>query len=103
MKIKSIFTWELDDIEAGLYVIKNTSPVGSDNLSFARTVIFKVIYSNQSDVKYGLCNCLTDGWVRQIGTKEQIVEELNSQDYRPLTKEEYIRVLNGTNQGFLKF
>lgn len=96
--------WKKDDIFGGLYVIRESSSVGSTNLSFAATVVFKVGYDNYNiEKRYGLSNCLTDGWYLPIGnSKQDIANHLNKDKdgYRKLTKEEYIAIIGHDNQGF---
>lgn len=96
--------WEEKDIEAGLYIIRNTSPLNSTDLRFARTVTFKIGYDNCNlKSKYGKMECLTDGWYYPIGnTKQSVADHLNADKhgYRKLTKEEYISMVNSSNQGF---
>lgn len=97
-------TWVPKDIYAGLYIIKESSPFGDENLSYARTVIYKVIFSYDFQKKYGLCSCLTDGFCTSIADNiEEMVDYLNSDSigYRQLTKEEYIKIIRHTNQGFI--
>ena len=111
--MKNIFTEQ--DITAGMLIIKETSPRGSSDLSFARTVTYKIGFghfgksivpegkSYKTDQEYCLISVLTDGMVIPCGhTKEQMAEKLNvdSAGYRPLTKEEYIAMINSSNQGF---
>jgi hypothetical protein len=96
--------WTEKDIEAGLYIIRESSPKGSANLSFARTVVFKIGFSFSKGIpKYGKISCLTDGLFCPLGeTTKDIADQLNADEigYRPLTKEEYIKLIENTNQGF---
>lgn len=95
--------WQESDIVAGRYIIKESSPKGSCDLSFARSVAFKIGFINSGDKKYGLTNCLTDGWFCPMAeTKAEVAKMLNedSYGYRPLTKEEYISMVHSTEQGF---
>lgn len=95
--------WELSDIVAGLVVIKNTSPVGSSDHSFARTVVYTVGYlTDLKGGKYGLMNSLTDGWFYIVGNKkEDVLKHLNDGDFRPLTRNEYITITSDKTQGLL--
>jgi len=95
------YTWEKDDIIAGLYVIKGTADV-KNNISYSITVTFKIGFDlhHSSESQYGLCNCLTDGWYNNHGTKEDLVNYLNTDNYRPLSKSEYLKMIEFTNQGF---
>jgi hypothetical protein len=100
--------WTEDDIYAGLYIIKESSPFGSDNLSFARSVTYKIGFSyNPNDKKYGLISCLTDGFYSAIAdNRKEIADYLNNDvtgwGYRRLTKEEYLKLIESTEQGFAK-
>ena len=99
--------WTLKDIYPGLYIIKESSPFGSDNLSFARSVTYKIGYSFDSPKRYGLISCLTDGFFGSIGNSLQEVADYLNDDktgwgYRRLTKKEYIKLINNTEQGFAK-
>lgn len=102
-KPKLNLEWTLDKIKAGIYVIRNTSPKGSSNLDFARTVVFKVGYRFALKRKfYGLTSCLTDGWYYDIGSKEDLLFKFKKEDFRPLTKKEYLRLIKSTTQGFVE-
>lgn len=98
--------WTENDIYAGLYIIKESSPFGSDNLSFARSVTYKIGFSyNPKDKKYGLISCLTDGFYAPIAnSRKEVADYLNNEvtglGYRRLTKEEYIKLIESTEQGF---
>lgn len=103
MKIK--FIWEVSDIECGMYFIKNSSPLGSADLSFASTVCFKLGFLHTDGEKsYVLISMMTDGMVyKKMETKEDVVNMLNEESfgYRPLTKDEYVAIISRTNQGFI--
>ncbi len=96
--------WKPEDIFGGLYIIRETSPFGSANLGFARTVTFKIGYDNRNlKAHYGKMNCLTDGWYNEIGNDKQSVADYLNADlngYRKLTKAEYIAMINYSDQGF---
>lgn len=96
--------WTEGDIFGGLYIIRESSPFGSTNLRYAATVIFKIGYDNKNlEERWNMQSCLTDGWVCPIGnTKQDVVNQLNLGEpgYRKLTKEEYIAVVNSSDQGF---
>jgi hypothetical protein len=98
------YFWEERDIEAGLFIIRESSPVGSENLRFAATVSFKIGFINNPEVdKYCTISFLTDGWVYPIGaTKQEVADYLNSDryGYRVMTKEEVFNILNSSTQGF---
>lgn len=104
MKVKLI--WETADIEPGMYFIRNSSPLGSTDLSFASTVCFKLGFSHISrDNPYVLISIMTDGMIYlPMASKADVVTMLNADEhgYRPLTKAEYIAILNSTNQGFIE-
>lgn len=100
--------WLPKDIEAGLFIIRESSPKKSKDLGFAKTVVFKIGFVNvlENDIsvqKYCKISVLTDGFVAAIGnTKEEFANYLNDDKsgYRPLTKEEMIDLLNSSEQGF---
>lgn len=95
--------WKTEDITAGLYIIRESSPKNSPHIGFARTVTFKIGFSRTNEEKpYGKISCMCDGWYCPIGTKEQVAEYLNNDEYgyRPLTKEEFIKMINSSDQGF---
>lgn len=99
------YIFEEKDIQAGLYVIRQSSPKGSKDLMFASTVCYKVAYTNNNTEKpYGLCNFTTDGWYYPIGDKKAICDHLNNDrdGFRPLQKEELIEILQNSLTGFLK-
>jgi len=99
--MKTIFTEK--EIECGMFIIRNSSLKKSNDLSFARTVTFKIGFSHESEKKYGICNFLTDGFYVGIAKdKKDLCEWLNNDEigYRPLTKDEVIEMIKSTNQGF---
>lgn len=105
MKLTLTAKWDVKDIECGLYVIKNSSTLGTTDLSFACTVSFKVGFNVGGDKSYGLISMLTDGMFMKVGdgSKEAIVKYLNDDDFRPLRKSEYISLINSTKQGFIEY
>lgn len=104
MKIK--FIWELSDIVSGIYFIRQTSPIDSKDLSFACTVSFKLGFLHDgSEQPWVLISVLTDGMVyAKMANKEDVLNMLNNDEhgYRPLTKSEYMAMLESTDQGFIK-
>ena len=104
MQLKLTATWTVKDIDCGLYVIKNTSKLGSDDLGFACTVAFKVGFKT-GEKGLGLISHLTDGMYMVVGdgSKEALVEYLNREDFRPIRKDEYIKLIQSTNQGFITY
>lgn len=99
--MRTVFTEK--EIECGMFIIKNSSPKKTKDLPFAKTVAFKIGFSHYGDLKYGLCNFLTDGfYVGVAKDKKELCEHLNNDDvgYRPMTKEEVIQIINYSNQGF---
>lgn len=100
------FTFEADDIYAGLFIIrKNTQGKTPTDADFARTVLWKVCFTFSEKIpKYGICNVLTDGLYTSIGdTPQEVADYLNkdSKGYEPVSKEYMINLLKQTNQGFL--
>ena len=90
------------DIQGGMYIIRETSPKDSKNLGFAATVAFKIGWNAHVNGEYGLISHFTDGMYMKYGTKEELCEKLNNDvaGYRPLTKQEYLKILKNTDQGF---
>lgn len=101
------FTFEENDIEAGLFIIrKNINGKTPKDMDFARTVLFKICYIlAKSDLpKWGICEILTDGLYTPIGdTKQDVADFLNrdSKGYEPLSKEYMLKLVEHTRQGFL--
>lgn len=104
MKTRNVLLteWDADDIKAGMYVIKNSSPIGTTDLGFARTVTYKIGWNCKGDKSFGMIACLTDGMFFSIGDKYAMVDHLNDDEfgYRPLTKPEYLEMFNDSMQGF---
>ena len=101
--------WKESDLISGLYIVRESSPKGSTDLGFKRTVCFKLGFCSQIETglygdkgSWGYISFLTDGWYCHLGSKEAVLKVLNEDEYgfRPLTKEEYIELINSTNQGF---
>lgn len=94
--------WKVEDITAGLFIIKESSTKKAKDLSFARTVTFKIGWENEKGSPYGLINIMTDGWYYRIGDKKALVDHLNKDEYgyRPLTKKEMFEMLESSDQGF---
>lgn len=105
MKLRLDTNWDIKDIVCGLYVIKNSSSLGTTDLSFACTVAFKVGFIVGGDKSYGLISMLTDGMFMKVGdgSKEAILKYFNDEDFRPLRKSEYITMINSTKQGFIEY
>ena len=102
--VKTTFT-ENDQL-TGAWIIRNSSPLGSTDLGFACTVIYKIGFMTNPDGKgniYTLISAFTDGMIFPIGDKKTLIDKINADDYRPLTKEEYIKIISSTNQGFLEY
>lgn len=103
--------WRPENIVAGLLIIRESSskhptkPSGVAvpvDLGFARTVTYKIGWTHSKEEPYGLISVLTDGMYIPIGTKEQMCEHFNNDEYgyRPLTKEEMFKMLESSDQGF---
>lgn len=84
--MKTVF--EPQDFIGGEYFVKNTSPLGSKDLNFKKTVVFQVVWTNLEKQSWGLCNSMTDGWARFYGDKTALCAKLNRDDFRKLTAEE---------------
>lgn len=99
--MKTIFDAKKVDLN-GLFIIKETASKPFKDIDFARTVTFKICYSHKTN-GYSLCNILTDGMiVGHYANKDELVKRLNEDEngYRPLTKQEFLEMLEHTQQGF---
>ncbi len=100
--MKNLFTEK--DIQAGLYIVRETSPKGSKDLSFKCTVAFKIGWDAKADGgDYGFISIFTDGMYCGVAkNKAEMAAYLNEDQhgYRPLTKAEFIELINSTEQGF---
>ena len=102
------YTWEKEDIKAGRYVIRNSSPYGSDNISYAASCCSKIGWRADvsGDKKYVLIS-IEDGMVLKEHTKDELVDKFNREDngYRPVTNKELlvmITFLETLNEGTWK-
>jgi hypothetical protein len=91
MKTKTIF--EPSDFEGGgQMIIRNSSPVGSKNISFAASVAYKIGWLAFERSKKGrlVMISLTDGMISKPRSEKEMCEYLNYDEcgFRPLTKEE---------------
>ncbi len=89
--------FEEKDIEAGLFVINNRSPLGSEDYSFAESVTWKICFKQtRRGVNYYLAS-VRDGMLTQKYTKEGLVKRLNKDDgFRILTKKEFLLQLENS-------
>ncbi len=100
------YTWQPQDIEAGKFVIRQSSSNVKKDTTFARTVASKIGFNMGDHTKtkpYGLIDVFTDGAYIPIGTKEKMAKMFNDDEfgYRPLTKEEAIIMLKDIRQDLL--
>ncbi len=96
--------WTESDIDAGVYIIRDDSKKNSSDMAFARTVVWKIGYSDASPKEWGKISVLTDGCYIPIAKdRAEFAEFLNKdlRGYRPITKQEYMRLLESTEQGFI--
>ena len=102
-------TWLPEDIEAGLFVIRNSAPKDSKDLGFMRTVTYKVGFlpeqltvSSGSGEKYVKMSVMTDGFVTLPKTKVELAEIFNNDayGYRPATRKEITDMIMSSVQGF---
>lgn len=99
--MKNIFT--VKELEIGVFIIRNDAGKPFKDLTFARTVTYKVGYSQYRQQKYGLCSVLTDGfYVGVANSAKEMADYLNNHKvgFRPLTKDELFQLVNSSNQGF---
>lgn len=97
----------------GLFIINNKADVFK-NVNYAATVSWKLCYQiNSPNIsRFGRCNFLTDGWFAplyndqiKVDTHEELVVWLNNNpykdEYRLMTKEEVLYLIQNRNQGFI--
>lgn len=99
--MKNLFTEQ--ELQCGMFLVKNNAGKPFKELGFARTVTFKVGFSNDGELKYGLSSVLTDGfYVGVANSLKDLATYLNNdeQGYRPLTKDELFQLVNSSTQGF---
>lgn len=92
--------WNQENTQVGDNFISNRSPFNSENIGFAKTVSYKIVYcvnpEGESFHKYGICSFLTDGYVNWMGENiDSVLDFLNKDSYRKLTIEETKRLLDG--------
>jgi len=84
---------EEKDIKCGMYIIRNSSPINSNDYSFAMTVLYKIGFDTHND---DICKIsLTDGMVMRYKHKKFLMKELNEDKfgYRILNKFEVAELL----------
>jgi hypothetical protein len=100
-KMKNIFTKE--EIRLGMALIRNDVGKPIIDNDFARTVTMKVSHSvDNGKVRYGVSFPLSCGLYAQLGSMDDVLEYINEDrfGYRPITKEEYIQLVESSNQNF---
>lgn len=102
--MKNRIVFEPGDFDgSGQMIIRNSFPVGNDDLLFASTVAYKIGYSvfklNKKLMPVVLMISLADGGTCVYDTRDDLCKRLNedSYGYRPMTKEEISAILG--NQG----
>ena len=97
--MKQLF--EKNDLKCGTFLIKNSAGNQLTDLSFASTVVFKIGFSYDSKLKYGLCSVLTDGfYVGIANSMDELTEYLNNEKgsgYRLLTKKELLSLIEANH------
>lgn len=94
MKTRNIF--EPSDFKgSGQLLIRNSSPPGSPDLSFAVSVTYKVGYGAVLGKSYFFLISMADGLAMTFDTMEDLCVHLNRDTYgfRPMTKEEVIGII----------
>ncbi len=122
---KTIFTPEmLSRNNYGLFIInvKAGDVINSKNIGYCANVAWKLTWQMKyfknpvsknvkeqvfEFPKYSKTNVFTDGWVHPIGDSyEEVCEWLNNnphgQEFRLMTKEEVVFLINNRKQGFLE-
>ena len=96
--MKSKFVFESSDFEgSGQMVVRQSSPLGTTNISFMASVSYKIGWKSQPhSPNTALKISLTDGMCREFESLEKLCENLNNDEcgYRPMTVEE-IRAVMG--------
>lgn len=108
------YTWEAEDIKAGLYIVRCDSPSDSKNLGFKLTCSYIISWNLVFDSKtqYTLTS-LADGWshgdvallkenIKQGYSKETLAKSLNEDErgYRLLTKSEMHKLVDYATKNF---
>lgn len=86
-----------EDIEAGMFVINNTSALNSEAYSFAESVSWKICFKKtKNGNKYYLAS-VRDGMLLFGVSKKKLCKILNKKaGYRRLTKDEFLTQLNSS-------
>jgi hypothetical protein len=99
--MKNLFTEK--ELQCGMFLVNNSAGRPFKDLGLARTLTFKIGFSHDVDLKYGLSSVLTDGfYVGVANSLKDMATYLNNdvQGYRPLTKDELFELINSSTQGF---
>ena len=100
--MRNIFTTK--ELEMGMFIVRNDAGKPFIDLTFARTVAFKICYIvGGGSKRYGIVNFLTDGaFIGLADNKQELVDHLNAdkEGYRQMTKDEVIQLTATTEQGF---
>lgn len=75
--MKTIF--EEKDLEAGLYIIRNSSSIDSRDYEFAMTVLFKIGFDAKTN-EYSKIS-MTDGMTIRFEKKEDLLKTINEDKY----------------------
>jgi len=97
--MKKRIIWDEHDIKGGDHVIRESSPEYSDNLSFAASVAYMIVY-NAETREWGRTS-VNDGMTLFLGyDKEAVAEHFNDDEhgYRPLRGEQLADVLDYANR-----
>lgn len=96
--------WGEEDIDCGLWVIKNSSEKPLEDPSFAVTVIKKIGYVFVGkEQKYCTIDALTDGMVLVLGTdKKSVADMFNNCNYgyRKLSHKELRKILKAYGERY---
>ena len=96
--MKRKYLWAPEDIKAGRYIIRESSPQNNDNIRFACSVAYKIGFTFSPDPgkpnTFALVS-ITDGLISSIGSKQEMADELNNDKFgfRPLKQKDLLQCI----------
>ncbi len=101
--MKQRYIFELDDFKGcGQLVIRESSPLGSTDISFALSVSYKVGYIGAGSTRKYMLIALSDGLCMSFDTMEALIDHLNNDvhGYRPLNTVELDHIMQYNGNRF---